>query len=600
MAGQVERTLALKIIGDIRGLNKTKRGLGSFTRSTASWAKAFTGGAILGGIAAIGDAFVQAGKDLYTQNKLLKQTQAVLKSTGHAAGISSKAIVDLSSDLEDLTGVDQEAIQAGENLLLTFSHIKGPVFRDATSVITDMSVALGTSLPAAALKVGRALDNPVKGMTALTRVGVTFSEKQQAVIKHLVATGHTAQAQQMILDELRKKFGGAAKAAGDAAFGIAHIQQSFGNLFQSIIKGDPKAIGVAIDQIGTSINRALFGFSRKGKKGNVYHVKGVIDIAGNWWKTMADGIKKVDWAKVIGDTLNAALTAVQAGLQSGAIFDLALLAGVIAAGVFAIDTFINVATGLFSLGKWVALTAVKGVVWLLGASLGFTLRLGMFVLKEFIDAASGLFGVARWVAVTAVKGVVWLLGAAFGLALRLGMFVAKEFIDAVSGLFSVGKWTTVTAIRGPMWILGSVLGSALQLGIIFGLAGIADVIISTIRDQLKNTLPPDIFDIFRGAVAGGPFAFFFNAPGDRAPGNARGTSYWRGGPSWVGEAGPELVNLPRGSQVIPHSRSMAMAGGNTYNIHVTVATGVNPVEVGRQTVYAIQQYEKRAGSAWRR
>ena len=43
-----------------------------------------------------------------------------------------------------------------------------------------------------------------------------------------------------------------------------------------------------------------------------------------------------------------------------------------------------------------------------------------------------------------------------------------------------------------------------------------------------------------------------------APGNAEGTDFWRGGPTWVGEKGPELLNLPRGSQIIPHDRSVAM------------------------------------------
>jgi hypothetical protein len=45
--------------------------------------------------------------------------------------------------------------------------------------------------------------------------------------------------------------------------------------------------------------------------------------------------------------------------------------------------------------------------------------------------------------------------------------------------------------------------------------------------------------------------------GPDLPGNAGGTDYWRGGATWVGENGPEIVNLPRGSQVIPHEQSLA-------------------------------------------
>lgn len=52
----------------------------------------------------------------------------------------------------------------------------------------------------------------------------------------------------------------------------------------------------------------------------------------------------------------------------------------------------------------------------------------------------------------------------------------------------------------------------------------------------------------------------------KIPGNARGTSYFSGGLSLVGEEGPELVNLPRGSQVFSNSRTKSllsgMGGGN--------------------------------------
>ena len=43
------------------------------------------------------------------------------------------------------------------------------------------------------------------------------------------------------------------------------------------------------------------------------------------------------------------------------------------------------------------------------------------------------------------------------------------------------------------------------------------------------------------------------------PFNAKGTNYWRGGPTWVNEEGGEIMNLPRGTQIIPHDVSMEMA-----------------------------------------
>jgi len=56
------------------------------------------------------------------------------------------------------------------------------------------------------------------------------------------------------------------------------------------------------------------------------------------------------------------------------------------------------------------------------------------------------------------------------------------------------------------------------------------------------------------------------------PGNALGTDNWRGGVSWVGERGPELVNLPRGAQVIPNNKIGGFGGGGT---QVTYAPVIN-------------------------
>lgn len=52
--------------------------------------------------------------------------------------------------------------------------------------------------------------------------------------------------------------------------------------------------------------------------------------------------------------------------------------------------------------------------------------------------------------------------------------------------------------------------------------------------------------------------------------NAAGTDNWRGGLTWVGENGPELVNLPKGSQVLTNQESRSV-GGDTFNISVNMS-----------------------------
>ena len=61
---------------------------------------------------------------------------------------------------------------------------------------------------------------------------------------------------------------------------------------------------------------------------------------------------------------------------------------------------------------------------------------------------------------------------------------------------------------------------------------------------------------------------------DLLTGNALGTSYWRGGLTRVNERGGEIMNLPNGTQIIPHDISARMAGGPRVTVHVTVAGNV--------------------------
>ena len=61
--------------------------------------------------------------------------------------------------------------------------------------------------------------------------------------------------------------------------------------------------------------------------------------------------------------------------------------------------------------------------------------------------------------------------------------------------------------------------------------------------------------------------------------NAGGTQNWRGGLTWVGESGPELVSLPRGSQIYSNQESRNMGGGtDTSRIEALLARNVELLE----------------------
>lgn len=201
------------------------------------------------GAAAVGLFAIQKLKDFFgsaisearESQKVSALTAQVIKSTGGAAGISAKQVGNLATSISNMTGIDDEAIQSGENLLLTFTNIKNSVgkgndiFNQATQTITDMSAALGQDMKSSAIQLGKALNDPIKGVTALSRVGVSFTEGQKATIKSLVDGGHTMAAQKIVLGELKKEFGGAAAASATA-----------GEKFKTTFANFEEAVGTAL------------------------------------------------------------------------------------------------------------------------------------------------------------------------------------------------------------------------------------------------------------------------------------------------------------------------------------------------------------------
>lgn len=227
------RRVTIEFLGDDKSASKTARSVDTTTSKLGDTFKKVGKAAAIGlgvGIAAAGTALVAFGKSAVDEareaQKVGAQTDAVLKSTGGVANITAKQVGDLANAISLKSGIDDEAIQSGENLLLTFTNIRNEVgkgndiFDQATQIATDMSVALGTDMKSSATLVGKALNDPIKGVTALTRVGVAFTDQQKKQIEKMVESGDQLGAQKLILGELNKEFAGSAAAqatAGDKA-----------------------------------------------------------------------------------------------------------------------------------------------------------------------------------------------------------------------------------------------------------------------------------------------------------------------------------------------------------------------------------------------
>ena len=246
-----ERKLEVKILGDSRSLERALGRSSSATRRFGRESKlgaagmGLIAGAAAGATVAIGSGLARAlgnaVEGFQAQARVSAQTAATLKSTGKAAGVTQKHIEGMANAIERQTGLEADAVQQGQNLLLTFTKISnaGPdkIFDRATRAAVDLSVAFGKDLSGSSIMLGKALQDPAKGVTALTRVGVSFTQGQKETIKSLTESGRVADAQKLILRELETQVQGSARAFGDSVPGkIAKAKRSFEAMSESVVE----------------------------------------------------------------------------------------------------------------------------------------------------------------------------------------------------------------------------------------------------------------------------------------------------------------------------------------------------------------------------
>ncbi len=205
------------------------------------------------------------------QARVEAQLATAIQSTGGAAGLSSRELRNLASELQNTTNFGDEATIAAEALLLTFTNIGRDVFPATVKAVQNVSTAMGQDLNQSAIQVGKALNDPIEGLSALRRVGIQFTDAQERQIKNFVELNDIASAQGIILAELNRQFGGSAEAAREADGGIIALGNSFGDLQEQIgglllqlnqSTGATEGLGSAIDALANNIRgfRAAQGF----------------------------------------------------------------------------------------------------------------------------------------------------------------------------------------------------------------------------------------------------------------------------------------------------------------------------------------------------
>lgn len=247
-----------KVRADLKSMSADMAGISRAVGSVGSALKAaFVSVGIATGIRAI----IKATEE---SEAAIAQLDRALKSASSSVRLSSGDFQAFAKQMQNATTFTDEAVTGVETALLAFRSLSGGVILKATSAVLDLSAAMGTDLGSSAKLVGRALEDPEKGMSALARAGVVFSASQKEVIKSLAATGDKAKAQQIILDELAKRYGGAAEAARNTLGGAL---TALGNTFGDLLEGDKnsfKAATGSINDLTKSLNdpQLKAGFDR--------------------------------------------------------------------------------------------------------------------------------------------------------------------------------------------------------------------------------------------------------------------------------------------------------------------------------------------------
>jgi hypothetical protein len=240
-------------------------GLRVFTRATTSatgglrimGGAAVYGGAALGGILFLG---LKRSTDAYNESrKVTAMTAAGIRSTGGAANVTAAEVERLAGRLSRKTAMDDEAIQSGANVLLTFKKVRNEVgagndvFNRATQAALDLSARGFGSIDSASKGLGKALGDPVKGITALRRAGVDFTQAQKDQIASLVESGNILGAQRIILREVESQVGGSAAAQATAT---DRMKVSWENVQETIGKGLSPAVDALADKVDGFLTRA--------------------------------------------------------------------------------------------------------------------------------------------------------------------------------------------------------------------------------------------------------------------------------------------------------------------------------------------------------
>ncbi len=241
-------TLTIDVIAEIGGFAS---GLDKSERRTEKWRQNIEKQAKLAGVAlgtAIAAGMVLIARNTVAAEREVAQLDAIIKSTGGAAGYTRQQLLDMADTLSSKSTFSGGEIVEAQTRLLSYSGILGTNIPRAMQAIIDQSARLGISVSQSAETIGRALESPSKAAAALAQqgFGAAFTKEVRGTIDELVKAGKEGEAQVMILEILEESYGGAAQAARDTFGGAL---QALRNTLDDLTTGNSGSLKAATNAV---------------------------------------------------------------------------------------------------------------------------------------------------------------------------------------------------------------------------------------------------------------------------------------------------------------------------------------------------------------
>ena len=536
---------------------------------------------------------------------------------GGLPGIMNLAAAS-GEDLAEVSDIVTDALTAFGLKASDSAHFADVLAKASSSSNTNVSLmgntfqyvapvagALGYSIEDTAVAIGLMANAGIKGekagtalrgaLTNLAKPSDTVAAYMDALNVSLTDAQGNVKPLSALMVDLRQKFAGltdaqkaeyAAGIAGKEAMSglLAIVNASdadFNNLTQAIansdgtaqsmaqtmqdnLKGQLEQLGGAVETVGLTFYDAIKGkatdaITSIADKISAWQSDGSIDaVAEKVGVVFGNAVDKASsaltWLSQNGDTVIGVLKALGIAFAGVKVLE---FAGNVARAVNDLSLFTQTVIAVSGPMRTHAVTlATSSAAWIKNTAVMAANKIGM--------AASAVATGAATAATTAATAAQWALNAAF-VATPIGWIVLGLGALVAAGVALYQNWDTVKAKASELWTKATEVFGGIKDSIV-GAFDAAKEKVSGFFSWLDNKISsvPVIGNIYEGGK--GAISWI----GDKLAGNALGTNYWRGGLTRVNERGGEIINLPSGTQIIPHDVSTRMVQGGGVTVNVTV------------------------------